>query len=402
MMTVHLILWLLLPSVVAHAITVPAGTEAQLRLMTAVSTDAAKTPESIEAVVIAPVIAGNNVVVIPSGVRLYGKVAERKPAERADTRAVLDLAFSEIASAQKKRVSVKTRLIDVDNARESVDDAGRIIGILASETLAARMEHGITKVGERNAALGGLLNAAKSAVFKEPPSGEIRYEAGTELKLRILELFEWEPSEAAALPGPVEDEKALYELVNAQPFQTMAESPRKPSDVTNLMFVGTEEQLRETFRNAGWDVAHELNTESMLETVRAVAGMRGYKEAPMSRLLLESKRSDFDFQKQNNTFAKRHHLRIWRRPVPFEGKPVWVCSATHDIGIAFSEENRTFIHLIDSEIDRERAKVVSDLLFTSRVKALALVDRPAVPRKTKNATGDEVVTDGRMAVLVLE
>src|SRR5688572_33060156 len=134
MTTVHLILWLLLPSVVAHAITVPAGTEAQLRLMTAVSTDAAKTPESIEAVVIAPVIAGNNVVVIPSGVRLYGKVAERKPAERADTRAVLDLAFSEIASAQNKRVSVKTRLIDVDNARESVDDAGRIIGILASET----------------------------------------------------------------------------------------------------------------------------------------------------------------------------------------------------------------------------------------------------------------------------
>jgi len=400
-MTLVYLILCLLPGTLARGATVAAGTEAQLRLMTAVSTDAEKTPESIDAVVIAPVIAGGRIV-IPSGARMYGRVMERKPAERGDVRAVLHLAFSEIASAQDKRVPVKTQVIDVDNARESVDDAGRIIGILVSETLAARMEQGITKAGERNSALGDLLNAAKSAVFKEPPSGEIRYDTGTELKIRILEPFEWEPSETKALPGPVADEKALYELVNAQPFQTMAESPRKPSDVTNLMFIGTDEQLREAFRRAGWNTAHELNTESALETVRAIAEMRGYKEAPMSRLLLEGKRSDHDFQKQNNTFAKRHHLRIWRRPVQFEGKPVWVCSATHDIGIAFSEENRTFIHLIDPEIDRERAKVVSDLLFAGQVKGLALVDRPAVPRKTKNATGDEIVTDGGMAVLVLE
>ena len=29
----------------------------------------------------------------------------------------------------------------------------------------------------------------------------------------------------------------------------------------------------------------------------------------------------------------------------------WVCAATHDIGIEFSEENRTFIHKIDPRID---------------------------------------------------
>ena len=83
----------------------------------------------------------------------------------------------------------------------------------------------------------------------------------------------------------------------------------------------------------------------------------------MSMLLLDGRRSDFDFQKQNNTFAKRHHLRIWRRQDSFQERPVWVCSSTHDIGIEFSQENRTFIHVIDSQIDRERAKVVSDLLF---------------------------------------
>jgi len=145
-----------------------------------------------------------------------------------------------------------------------------------------------------------------------------------------------------------------------------------------------------------------LNAASGLETFRAIAELRGYKEAPMSVLLLDGRKPDLVFQKQNNTFAKRHHLRIWARPASFEARPVWVCAATHDIGIEFSPENRTFIHKIDSEIDRERAKVVNDLLFGGRVRGLALVDRPKAPRQTRNATGDAVSTDGRMAVLVLE
>jgi hypothetical protein len=81
--------------------------------------------------------------------------------------------------------------------------------------------------------------------------------------------------------------------------------------------------------------------------------------------------------------------------------PVWVAAATHDTGIEFSQQDLTFIHTIDPLIDRERAKIVADLLLTGRVSALALVPRPDVPKATKNATGDRVETDGRMAVLAL-
>ena len=100
-------------------------------------------------------------------------------------------------------------------------------------------------------------------------------------------------------------------------------------------------------------------------------------------------------------FRSRHHLRIWRRPGKFRGKPVWVVAATHDIGIDFSEAERTFMHRIDSQIDRERDKVADDLLFTGRVEAFDLLERPAVPRQSQNATGDRLHTDGRMAVLLL-
>jgi hypothetical protein len=78
-----------------------------------------------------------------------------------------------------------------------------------------------------------------------------------------------------------------------------------------------------------------------------------------------------------------------------------VVAATHDIGIDFSEADRTFIHRIDSQIDRERDKVVDDLLFTGRVQRFDLVERPAVPRQGRNATGDNLETDGRIAVLLL-
>ena len=121
----------------------------------------------------------------------------------------------------------------------------------------------------------------------------------------------------------------------------------------------------------------------------------------MSILLLDERPADLTYQKQNNTFAQRHHLRIWRRPAQWQGQDVWVSSSTHDIGIDFSPENRTFIHKVDSHIDAERAKVVSDLIFTGKIVSVALVDRPAVPKESMNATGDKLLTDGKMAVLVL-
>ncbi len=350
----------------------------------------------MEAVTITPILSGSQVL-LPAGMKVVGKIAETKPSVKAEERAALRLQFSDLGGSKASAV-----IVDVDNARERVDESGQIIGILASETLAARIDQGIGKVGQRNSGLAGILEIAKGAVLTGAASGEIKYEPGVELKLKLTEPLTLKETAANPELRPIRDEQELVSLVTSQPFQTIAENPPKPSDITNLMFIGTEEQLRKAFEAAGWTIAHQKNTASVLETVRAVAEVRGYKEAPMSTLLLDGKRSDFDFQKQNNTFAKRHHLRIWRRPVSFMDRPVWVSSSTHDIGIEFSQENRTFIHVIDPQIDRERAKVVSDLLFTGQVESLALVERPQVPHTGRNATGDNIETDGRMAVSVLK
>jgi hypothetical protein len=165
------------------------------------------------------------------------------------------------------------------------------------------------------------------------------------------------------------------------------------------MFLASQEEIEKAFQSAGWSTAEQLNAKSKLETFRAMTEQRGYKEAPVSTLLLDGRAPDLVFEKQNDTFNSRHHVRIWRRLDQFHGRDVWVCSATHDTGIDYSEENRTFVHKVDGEIDRERAKVVNDLLFTGLVTALSLVDRLQVPLSFFNATGDKITTDGRMVII---
>jgi hypothetical protein len=386
----------------AFGAELPAGTAIEIRLKTKVASNSSKPKDPVEAVVIKPVMQGDQYV-IPYGAALRGQVEKAAPAAAADKRAILEIRFDQLTGTKGKNIKLATRVTDVDNARESVDENGAIQGILASETLSARMDQGLTRLGQHAAGLADILQVAKDAVLKNTDS-EIVYEPGVEMTVQLTAHTTIDPG---AVPGmqitfqPISSEEQLQKLVNAQPFQTVAAKPPKESDLTNLMFIGSQEELEAAFASAGWVSAAALTRNSSLETFRAIAELRGYKEAPMSTLLLDGRPPDFNYQKQNNTFAQRHHLRIWRRPAQWQGRDVWVSSSTHDTGIDFSQENRTFIHKVDSHIDSERAKVVSDLIFTGKVVSVAVVDRPAVPLESMNATGDKLLTDGRMAVLVL-
>jgi hypothetical protein len=380
------------------AIPVPAGTEINLRLKTKVSSASSKVKDTVEAMVIQPVMAGGQFV-IPAGVTVHGVVIESKASTGPDDRAMLQVVFTQVDLPSGKTKLVST-VSDVDNSRETVNSNGQIQGIVASESISARLDSGIAKIGQRFGGLAGILEKAKSAVLQEP-DGNIVYEPGVELTIKLDQPLDLRPS-GNGFPNlqSVSAEAQLVSAVSSHPFQTRAQAPPKPSDMTNLMFLGTQEQLEQAFNEAGWSAAAVNNSVSKFETFKAIAESRGYKEAPVSVLLLDGKPPDMVFQKQNNTFSQRHHLRIWRRPGAFRGQTVWLCAATHDVGIDISPEDRTFIHKIDPQIDRERAKVVNDLLLTGLVKSLAIVDRPQVPRESANATGDKLITDGQMAVVI--
>ena len=380
----------------------PAGTQVEIRLKNKISTQTAKAKDPVEAVVIAPVMAGDQFA-IPAGAAVRGAIEKTAQAAKADERSVLVLTFSEI-EINGTKLKLQAQLAGIDNARESIDDQGQITGILPSETITGEIDSGLNKLASRYSGLADVLGAVKGTVLKSADT-DITYDAGTELTLKLkapLELAAPGGAGPAASIGPIPNEAALEALVMREPFQTTAQKPPKPSDVTNIMLIGSDDAVKKAFSDAGWSTAASLDAKAKFETFKALAEARGYNEAPVSILLLDGKPPDEVFEKLNNTFAQRHHLRVWRRPAAFQGSPVWAIAATHDTGIDFSAEDRTFIHKIDSQIDRERAKVVNDLIFSGHVAGVELVDRPQVPQHGQNATGDSLDTDGRVAVLMLK
>ncbi len=381
----------------ANAARIPAGAAIEIRLSTGINSANAKAGDKFRALVIAPVVVDRRVA-MSAGVTVTGHVQSVTATVNPDDQAVLALAFDEIRDSAGKRATIAAKVTAVDNARESVDSDGRIQGIIASKTGSGRLDSGINKINEKYPSFADLLNTVKQAVLKEPDAN-IDYKPGVEMTIALTKPVDW--TGAATMPdvASIQPQDQLARLVNSEPFRTATQKDERPSDITSLMFLGSREQLDDAFQKAGWSQASKLNDQSKFQTFQAMAEMRGYREAPVSVLLLAGRAPDLVFEKLNDTFAARHHVRIWQRPGTFDGREIWVCSATHDTGIDFSEENRTFIHKIDTQIDRERAKVVNDLLLTGLVHGVSLVERSELPPNLFNATGDALKTDGALAVI---
>jgi len=379
------------------AAEIPVGTNLEIRLTNPVSSTASKPHEPIEALVIAPVIRDGHTL-IPAGSSIAGRVVTAVPVSDTAEAARLRIDFNELHIASAK-IHLSTRLYDVDNARETVDETGTILGISPKDTITGRMDQGIDKLAPRYGALAGILEGAKGVLVRNADPN-ISYGPGTELTLRLTKRLTLPATVSSPATPPVPDDGHLAELIENQPWQTFAARPSRPSDVTNIMFMGSESELREAFLESGWVGAQALTGESKFETARAIIEQRGYKEAPVSALVLAGRIPALVFQKGNNTFSARHHIRVWRSPDTYGGRTVWLSSASHDIGIDYSQQDLTFIHKIDSNIDLERQKVWNDLVLTGKVHAASLIDRPQIPKHFMNATGDDVHTDGRMAVLL--
>src|SRR5205085_67619 len=180
---------------------------------------------------------------IPAGAVVRGTVEKAAQSSKGDERSTLLLNFTEIEIDGAKR-KLAAQLAAVENARESVDEQGHINGILASETISGRMDAGLNKLAEKASGFAGVLSSVKSVILKSAES-DITYDAGVEMELKLTAPLELE---GASNPGPagkvkpVADEAALLKLIAAEPFQTMAQSPAKPSDITNIMLAGDEEQ----------------------------------------------------------------------------------------------------------------------------------------------------------------
>jgi hypothetical protein len=382
---------------------VPAGTVLEIRLRDAVSSYTAKRGDALHAVLIAPVQQDGHDL-LPLGADVYGSVVSVKRVGLGviRERARLRLRFGSVVAAGRSPLAMDSQVVEVENAREQILADGTIVGIRATDSYGHQTAGLVSSAATVDPLLTLFAFAGASSVLRFPEA-EITYPAGTELQLKLLQplrVAEITPDLLSHVATTDSEQQSLASYVNELPFRTRTKNRNSPSDLTNLVFLGTRKQLLRAFASAGWTPAAELDPATRYEIVRALAESRAYAEAPMSRLLLGGEPPALVFEKTLNTINKRHHLRVWQIADGWNGQTVWTAAATHDIGIGFSSK-KTLIHRIDSEIDKERSKVVNDLLFTGCVDGVDMLNRPQVPRVTYNATGDHLFTDGRVAVLRL-
>ena len=192
-------------------------------------------------------------------------------------------------------------------------------------------------------------------MIREVEHPEVQLSRGTDIAVAIDEFPPGPFAKVAIKPDPVTPEP-LARLLEKLPNRATTKNASVPSDWVNIAFLSSKEALIQAFEADGWLPAAHASLRTDTKTFLAVAEHHSYKRAPVFTFLLEGREPDLVYQKQTNTFAKRHHVRIWLTDQTWNGQPIWLAAATHDIGIDFSCEAKTFAHRVESDIDRERAE----------------------------------------------
>ena len=191
----------------------------------------------------------------------------------------------------------------------------------------------------------------------------------------------------------------------------LARSPRhtttaqgRQGDAINVAFIGTEEELHRMFAAAGWYAADPITLETSVRIAADVVVHKPYAHAPVSDLYVWDRKQDAAFEQPVGDSPKqRHHVRFWcSREVDRQGEPLWLGAATYDERVELSKTTGGITHKIGPEIDRERNKLVNDTARAGVLDGYYWVDPFHKDRQGRNGGGDPYVTDGRLAVGVID
>ena len=410
-----LVLWMSLAVVWA----LPGGDPPlHVRLTTPLTSYGSTAGSEFQSVVIAPYVRQGRIV-IPQGSIVFGSVkkAHKVGLGLFRERASIELTFHHYELPDGRRFPVRATLRNIDNARETVSPSGSVKGILAANNPQSllqgvwhrpRLGHfprsfvGLTGASGRIASASSLGPIGSVALFAirltmfRLPEPEIQLPAGIDMRLTGVQISASAPTSPIDEPEGVQ--RHLADWLRDLPTVVTRPGGDVTDDLINLAFLGTQEQVVNAFRAAGWYEADPLTTRTFSRAYQSYTRQIGYPTAPVSKLLYGGAEPDLVFQKSFNTITRRHHIRLWR--VQDGDRDYWLGAATHDIGIEFNKRAMTFSHKIDKRVDLERTKIVNDLLFVDCAEDPQYVDRPEI-EKIKGS-GKDIVTDGRLALITLK
>lgn len=375
----------------------PAGTILEARLSMATGSRISHPGEPIEATIIAPVSAGGRIL-IPDGSVVSGVIENVNPIGLGlkHTTASIGYNFDALRLGNGETFCIHSQVVEVETAKERVDVTGTIQGIHPIASVSSILDFFVVPLLFVIPPVGAPVWATKSLIAP-PANPEIYFPAGAEVILRLaagvnIPRAHTQPLRIAPLsPGEVAEIPDLLKN-SAQ----RARQGSHPSNLVNILFLGSRRQLDRAFHAAGWSLAEKKSPMSLYRMYYALTVRVGYKRAPMDTLTLNGLPSTFEYQKSLDTVEKRHHVRLWQEP---QRVNVWLGAAAEDIAFRFEVTHWT--HSSDPRIDEERAKVVDDLAFTGCLDRAELLRRnsPNVLRDPRQ--GRPILTDGRIAVLQL-
>ncbi len=193
------------------------------------------------------------------------------------------------------------------------------------------------------------------------------------------------------------------ELLSKIP-RRVSDPAHNPGDMVNVLVIGTQDQLEQTFAAAGWVKVDKTVGNTALNAFMGSIEKKDYLTMPMSTLYLFDRAQDYGFAHAEpvKVAMSRNHLRVWKSEYSVDGRPVWCIAATHDIGFERDQRNNGVTHKIDPAIDGEREYVNGTLSGTGLVAQRDHVTPSDALTTAKTATGGEFHSDGRILVLVLK
>jgi hypothetical protein len=194
--------------------------------------------DPIEATIIAPVSVQGRILV-PQGSRLLGSIAQATALGFGLKHATASLAytFQTLQLPDGTAIPVHTQLVEVDTAKEAVDDRGTVHGIHPVVSLSSSLAFYTVPLLLIEPTLGAPVWGIKCLVVPSA-NPEIYFPAGTELLLRL--------TTAVILPP-----RPIHSFVPTKPFSRgegtdlvqwlknsapQASLGSRPSDVVNLLF----------------------------------------------------------------------------------------------------------------------------------------------------------------------
>jgi hypothetical protein len=381
----------------------PGASPVEARLLTPLSTYNSKPGDYVEAVVTTPLCQEG--ASLPEGTTVQGmlKRVRKVGIGLIHETASMEVDFQTLHLPDGADYAAPIRLMGIDNARERIDGNGMIHGMRATSTLSNRFGQRLAFLAFVHPVMMTPLFLAETGLFRFPDP-EIEYRRGTELYLEIEFPDSFRGLSPCTLPtaeGSAEDLNDLQTLVGSLPYWSYSKRQSQPMDLVNLMFIGNEPSLDVAFHAAGWTGSAPNSVRSGFGAIRAIVEDRSDGDAPMRTLLLDGEEPEKQLQRSLNTFEKRHHLRVWSRPGEWRGQKVWASAATRDVGTTFSVRPLGFTHIIENDVDQERDKVVSDLVYTGCVDSVTYLRRPTGLRDFGQEYRKGVYTDSRVAVIVL-